>query len=265
MKIAVMTTWSPLEIPYMKEFVEYHKSLGVSEFIVTLNDWSAFDMVEFNKCFWREMNDNTIHPLRIDGPSVLIPSFNKMLDMAGKMDIDWIAGLDADEFIKIRSDRSLEEILSDFKDYPQLSLNWRLYGSNGIDEVRSAEADNFSVLTRFTKCEKVLNRHVKQLVNLSWFRSRGAMLPQFMLTHNTNAASKGLLGEMVIGPWNYWKLDIPREIELAHYAVKSRQECQTRREFRRGDMPIPREEGWLNFFNEHNKNDIAESEIHYTR
>ena len=45
MKIAVMTTWSPLEIPYMKEFVEYHRSLGVSEFLVTLNDWSAFDMV----------------------------------------------------------------------------------------------------------------------------------------------------------------------------------------------------------------------------
>lgn len=45
MKIAVMTTWSPLEIPYMKEFVEHHKSLGVTDFIVTLNDWSAFDMV----------------------------------------------------------------------------------------------------------------------------------------------------------------------------------------------------------------------------
>ena len=108
MKIAVMTTWSPLEIPYMKEFVEYHKSLGVTQFIVTLNDWSAFDMVEFNRRFWREMNDNTIHPLRIDGTSALIPSFNKMLAMAGKMDIDWIAGLDADEFIKIRSDRTLE-------------------------------------------------------------------------------------------------------------------------------------------------------------
>lgn len=124
---------------------------------------------------------------------------------------------------------------------------------------------DFSVLTRFTKCEKVLNRHVKQFVNLNWFRDRGAMLPQFMLTHHTNAASRGLLGEMVIGPWNYWKLDIPREIELAHYAVKSRMECQTRREFRRGDMPIPREEGWLNFFNAHDKNDIAEAEIHYTR
>ena len=199
MKIAVMTTWSPLEIPYMKEFVEYHKSLGVTQFIVALNDWSAFDMVEFNRCFWRMENDNTIHPLRIDGLAKQLPAMNSGVEMARQLNLDWCAFLDGDEFIKIRSDRSLEEILSDFKDYPQLSLNWRLYGSNGIEEVKDK---NFSVLTRFTKCEKVLNRHVKQMVNIEWFRTRDAMLPHFMLPHNTDSASKGLMGEMVIGPWN---------------------------------------------------------------
>ena len=81
--------------------------------------------------------------------------------MAMQLNLDWCAFLDGDEFIKIRSDRTLEQILSDYKDYPQLSVNWRLYGSSGIEDVRSAEADNFSVLTRFTKCGRVLDRHVK--------------------------------------------------------------------------------------------------------
>ena len=108
MKIAVMTTWSPLEIPYMKEFVEYHKSLGVSEFIVPLNDWSAFDMVEFNRCFWRMENDNTIHPLRIDGLAKQLLAMNSGAEMARQLNLDWCAFLDGDEFIKIRSDRSLE-------------------------------------------------------------------------------------------------------------------------------------------------------------
>lgn len=45
MNIGIATMWSPLEIPYMKEWVEHHKSLGVTQFIVALNDWSAFDMV----------------------------------------------------------------------------------------------------------------------------------------------------------------------------------------------------------------------------
>ena len=129
--------------------------------------------------------------------------------------------------------------------------------------MRSAEADNFSVLTRFTKCEKVLNRHVKQMLNIEWFRARDARLPRFILPHNTDSASKGLLGEMVIGPWNYWKLEEPRELEIAHYATKSREECRQRRSFKRADTGTPREEGWENFFNQHNKNDIDETEIHY--
>lgn len=76
MNIGIATMWSPLEIPYMKEFVEHHKSLGVAQFIVALNDWTAFDMVEFSKCFWRMENDNTIHPVRIDGPAKQLPAMN---------------------------------------------------------------------------------------------------------------------------------------------------------------------------------------------
>lgn len=74
MNIGIVTMWSPLEIPYMKEWVEHHKSLGITQFIVALNDWSAFDMVQFRKCFWREMNDKTIHPFRIDGLVKQLPA-----------------------------------------------------------------------------------------------------------------------------------------------------------------------------------------------
>ena len=30
MNVGIVTIWSPLEIPYMKEWVEHHKSLGVA-------------------------------------------------------------------------------------------------------------------------------------------------------------------------------------------------------------------------------------------
>ena len=181
--------------------------------------------------------------------------------------MDWCAFIDIDEFIKIRSGRTLERILTDYHDYPQLSLNWRLYGSSGIMDIQRDEnekpvPDAYKVLSRFTKCERVLNRHVKQVVNIAWFRARGAKLPRFMLAHNTDSASKGLMGEMVIGPWNYWKLDETREIELAHYATKSKEEFMTRRSYRRVDTGRPREnleDMWL----EHDKNDIDESELHF--
>lgn len=68
---------------------------------------------------------------------------------------------------------------------------------------------------------------------------------------------------MVIGPFNDFGLDHPRELEIDHYVTKSREECRQRRSFKRADTGTPREEGWENFFNQHNKNDIDESEIHY--
>ena len=215
--------------------------------------------------FWREINDKTIHPIRINGSPMQLPAYNQGINLASSLGVDWCAFIDADEFIKIRSDRTLESILADYHDYPQLSLNWRLYGSSGIMDIQRDENGNptpdaYNVLSRFTKCERVLNRHVKQMVNIEWFRTRDAMLPQFMLPHNTNSASKGLMGEMVIGPWNQWKLDQPREIELAHYATKSRAEFMTRRNYRRADTGKPREnleDMWL----EHDKNDIDESEL----
>lgn len=139
-------------------------------------------------------------------------------------------------------------------------MNWRLFGSSGIDCVIDG---NFSVVDRFKKCERVLNRHVKQIVNVAWFRARSAHLPIFTLPHNTTSAARGLLGEMVIGPFNDFGLDHPRELEIDHYVTKSREECRQRRSFKRADAGTPREEGWENFFNAHDKNDIDESEIHY--
>lgn len=55
-------------------------------------------------------------------------------------------------------------------------MNWRLFGSNGIEKVEDIYApdhwymtDRFEVIERFLKCEKVLNHHVKQIVHVGLF------------------------------------------------------------------------------------------------
>lgn len=55
-------------------------------------------------------------------------------------------------------------------------MNWRLFGSNGIEKVEDIYdtdpwfiTDRFSVLDRFLKCENVLNQHVKQIVHVGLF------------------------------------------------------------------------------------------------
>lgn len=59
------------------------------------------------------------------------------------------------------------------------------------------------------------------------------------------------------------ELNRPRELELSHYAVKSKDECMVRRSYRRCDVGVPRQEGWESFFNAHDKNDIESSKIEF--
>ena len=153
---------------------------------------------------------------------------------------------------------------------PQLSVNWRLFGSNGIEKVDDIYTpdpwyitDRFDVIERFQKCEKVLNHHVKQIIHLKMYRDNNAELPQFANPHFTNNCSFSTDGYPVVGPFNETRLDEVHEIELNHYITKSREECRIRRSYKRADTGFTREEGWESFFAAHDKNDIYEEQLEY--
>ena len=131
MKIGICAIASPLEIPYLREWFDHHHEMGVNDFILFLNDWTAFDMVEFNKLFWREMNNGVVKAHRLDGVAMQMPAYNAGTNMADQHNLDWCAFIDIDEFLKIRSDRTLEDILSEFNDISSLVLRWRLFSSGG--------------------------------------------------------------------------------------------------------------------------------------
>lgn len=256
MRIGIMAVASPLEIPYIDEWISWHRGLGIDEFFLCLNDWSENDRVELTKVIWKHLADKCVHTFIMDGTLVQLPAYNQMLETAKSYDIDWLAAIDIDEFIKIRSDRKIGDILEEHTNDISIGVNWRLYGNNGHDELNG----DYSVLRRFTKCEKVLNHHVKQILNL---RSRTSQ--RFINPHCLIMSAKNLEGHSFYGPFNEENLDKTHELEIAHYAVKSREECRIRRSFRRCDTGEPREEGWENFFLEHNKNDIEESELRYEK
>lgn len=72
----------------------------------------------------------------MDGPRMQFPAFNHMTALSWDTDLDWVAFLDIDEFLKIRphqdgTARTLEQVLADFSDIPSLALRWRLFSSGG--------------------------------------------------------------------------------------------------------------------------------------
>ena len=193
------------------------------------------------------------------------------MKLANEAGIDWCAFIDIDEFIRVRNrTRTFAEILERHDGLPQLSLNWRLFGSNGIEKVEDIYTpdpwyitDRFDVIERFQKCEKVLNHHVKQIIHLKMYRDNKAELPQFANPHFTNNCSYSTDGYPVVGPFNETRLDEVHEIELNHYITKSKEECRIRRQYKRVDTGFPRAEGWESFFAVHDKNDIYEEQLEY--
>ena len=176
MKTCIAGIIAPFDIPYCREWIEYHMLLGIDEFILTLNDFSEEQETQIRRLI-DSIDGARVRLLKMDGPRMQVPSYNQMLAIAYSLGADWCGFFDLDEFIKVRSTRKLKDILSDFGQYPQLSFNWRIYGSNGIEKVEEVYdpdpldvTDRYSVQERFTKCQATLNIHVKQMINLSWFR-----------------------------------------------------------------------------------------------
>lgn len=78
-------------------------------------------------------------------------------------------------------------------------MNWRLFGSSGLKFDGRRD-----VVTRFTKCGRDLNRHIKQFVNLKMIRDNGMLDRAFFVNpHFGNWSGVNLEGNAVIGPYNY--------------------------------------------------------------
>lgn len=287
LRIGIAAIVSPLEMPYLQEWVDWHREIGFDDFYLVLNDWSAFDMVEFQRMFWRGCSNGWIHVYRIDGGNKQIEAYNNILRLAlsdgvaefggiptSDRHIDWLAFIDVDEFVRPRGKRSVKQVLNTFSDIANaVALNWRLYGSSGIEEVVNGD---FSVLDRFKKCAKHLDKHLKQVLNIALLRKMRQItrLPVFAEPHTLvvfDPKTKGIeLYPSITPDWtethgafNEVDLDRPKELELAHYITKSRRECQIRRSYRRADTGKPRDEGWEDFFNKYDINEIDDCEVIY--
>lgn len=229
---------------YIDEWIRYHLKLGVDQICVFANNW------RYSGPFTENFH---VHWYTQDGEVQQLNAYNRFLHnpILSVQKLDWCAFIDVDEYICVRDQsRSFQDILDDFKAYPSLAINWRLFGSSGLSWDGSR-----NVVTRFTKCEAVLNRHVKQLVNLKMMRESGILSKaSFINPHCGNWAAANFQKNGVIGPFNTQQLDQVQPLELNHYAIKTWDECLAKCARGRADFSVKRNAE--EFFKEHDKNDI---------
>lgn len=116
------------EAPYLKEWIEFHKLVGVDIFYLYDNE-STDNILDVLKPYIKE---GLVKYKLVRGNNQQIAVYNDAVSQY-KNKVRWLAVLDADEFIvPVETDNILEIINSLNNSFSQILIGWLVYGSNGF-------------------------------------------------------------------------------------------------------------------------------------
>lgn len=137
-KVAILTI-AKNESRYIKEWLDYHRNLGVDRFYIINND-EPDENTMYNILTEEANNKHDIIQVNIPGAEELKKvgmqegAYNAVYQQVIKKfnDIKWLAVIDIDEFLHLGGIKIHEYLdQTKFNDTDVIHLNWRLYGDNG--------------------------------------------------------------------------------------------------------------------------------------
>lgn len=128
------------EADYLREWIEFHKLVGVQHFYLYNNvstDHYMQVLLPYIETGEVELFDWN-YVLRDDGSrnwtKTQVSAYNHALLLAKKK-ANWLAVLDTDEFLFPVEEYSLSEFLLNYRDASALCVNWQMYGTSGVPEI----------------------------------------------------------------------------------------------------------------------------------
>lgn len=187
------------EGPYLREWIEHHRLVGVEKFYLYNND-STDDTVEILKPY---VKSGLVELVDFPGDKKQIPAYNDCV-ARHKMDTKWLAFIDLDEFII--PDRCGNTIMDFLDKQPesvtQVWIRWVMYGSNGHKKKPQG-----LVSESYTHRARKQTWHYKSIVN-----------PRVVFSTSCH--------QQVVAKRT--KLIPTKEIRINHYFCKSWEEYSTR-------------------------------------
>lgn len=150
-KIAICATVKN-EAPYLIEWIAYHRAIGIDRFLIyenestdnTLNLLENLDINGIVTCIkWPTIPQTNIQRLAY---------IDAVKRLKGKC--EWVAFIDADEFIVLKHHDNINSFLSAYDNVGGIAVNWKLFGSSGHIE----QTDDL-VMERFQSC--AISNHKK--------------------------------------------------------------------------------------------------------
>ena len=230
---------------YILEWIAYHQKLGFDSIFVYQNNWNF------------PINVRGVHTIEFNGECQQLPAYNHFIENYSSS-FEWVAFIDVDEFFVLKKHSRIKDFLGDFKDVQGgLAINWVMFGSNGHTDVKNR---NYAVLSRFTRCAKSPNRHIKSILRIkrsSWLQrlfSTGQTNVRMINPHYPNIPLLDTRREKVEGPFNPG--GPVNLIQINHYFTKSLAEFRAKVARGRADQ-LGTREAEREFHNEDEVNNDA--------
>ena len=246
------------EAPYLREWIEYHKMMGVEHFRLYNNDSEDDYLAVLNP--YIQKGEVTL----IDFPSSqkalsnwpLLTQWPSCVDaikyFTGKS--KWLALIDVDEFLFPLESSNMVLFLEDYEMYPGVVLSWQCFGTSFVDKIFSGQL----MIESFTLKAKELsvrNIPVKSIVRPDYVDIRSVAWVPHTYFYLTNALAvfpdkQECLSNLDVSKWRictekavinhyvhrseqyFWNVKIPKKLRMengktvtAAYAKSWHEDC----------------------------------------
>lgn len=231
------------ETPYLREWIEYHRLVGVEHFYMLANDPGDREAAGVLEPY-RELGLATVFPW--PGQPAMrrqIDGYNFVCNYAQSF---WVAFIDLDEFLVPLDGDSVSDFLHGHEQSAGVSANWLVFGSSGHADRQPLQTDAYRrCADRGFEC----NRQVKTVVRPELALYGRDMhyphaAPGFQITHEAG-------GPMPTGlvPPQY------RHLRVNHYVTRSAAEFAQKVERWRGDTSHVIDQ---NYFKHYDRNECLD-------
>lgn len=175
------------EAPFLKEWLDYHLTIGVSHFYLYNNNSND----DFNIILHDYICRGIVTLINWTEPNSQFKAYKHCYDHF-KNETKWISFIDADEFICPKYEDNVCRWLQRFSKYPAINVQWLMFGTGGVLEHDYKK----NVIEQYHSCWTELSPHGKCFINT---RYEIANYNTWYLHHHTYMFYK-ILGFSIVLP-----------------------------------------------------------------
>lgn len=241
---------------YIKEWIEYHKLVGVEKFIIYDNE-STDNMKEVLEPY---IKSSEVEYIYMPGRAKQLDAYYDALKKY-KSKAKLIGFIDLDEFVvPVAEDKTIAqtviEILKENNHAAGVAINWCVYGSSGHQN----RPDGLVIENYLRRAEHdyINNRCIKTIANPRLMK--GYIFDPHAPSYYYGFHSVTETGRIVNGPWNQYPNSSYERLRINHYYCKSIEEGKIK--FDRGLATHEQEykNAWGKYY-EFDKNDVYDDII----